>query len=267
MTRTAIIAGRGGLPAALAAALDNPLVAALDGFPPDGVAPHTTFRVERLMPFLRDLQDAGVTHVVFAGGITRPHLDPALFDPATAQVLPRLLPAIRGGDDTTLRAVIHLFEDEGFAVQGVADVAPALIPGPGILAGTISPDDERDATRAAAIVAALGAVDVGQGAVVQQGLCLGVETLGGTDRMLEQVAALPAILRPAGSRGLLYKAPKAHQDRRIDLPALGPLTVIAAVRAGLGGIAWQAGDVILLDREATRAAATAQGLFLWAREP
>lgn len=267
MTRTAIIAGRGGLPAALAAALDDPLVAALDGFPPDGVTPHIAFRVERLMPFLRALQDADVSRVVLAGGIVRPHLDPALFDPLTAQVVPRLLPAIRDGDDTTLRAVIHLFEDEGFAVLGVADVAPDLIPGPGILAGTISPDDERDAARAADIVTALGAVDVGQGAVVQQGLCLGVETLGGTDRMLEQVAALPATLRPAGSRGLLYKAPKAHQDRRIDLPALGPDTVTAAARAGLGGIAWQAGGVILIDRAATIAAAEAQGLFLWAREP
>lgn len=267
MTRTAIIAGRGGLPAALAAALDAPLVAALDGFPPDGVAPHITFRVERLMPFLRQMQDEGVTRVVFAGGIARPRLDPSLFDPLTAQVVPRLLPAIQGGDDTTLRAVIHLFEDEGFAVLGVGDVAPGLIPGPGILAGTVTPDDERDATRADAIVAVLGAADVGQGAVVQQGLCLGVETLGGTDRMLEHVAGLPSSLRPPGARGLLYKAPKPRQDRRIDLPALGPRTVEAVARAGLGGIVWQAGGVILLDRVATIAAATERGLFLWARDP
>lgn len=267
MTRTAIIAGRGALPAALAAALDAPLVTALDGFPPQGIAPDLTFRVERLMPFLRQMQEAGVTRVVFAGGITRPRLDPALFDPATAQALPRLLGAMQGGDDATLRAVIALFEEEGFTVLGVADVAPNLIPGAGVLAGQITPADERDATRAAAIVAAIGAVDVGQGAVVQQGLCLAVETLGGTDAMLEQVAGLPATLRPPGARGLLYKAPKPGQDRRIDLPALGPLTVAAAAQAGLGGIAWQAGGVILLDRAATIAAATAHGLFLWAREP
>jgi hypothetical protein len=267
MTRTAIIAGRGALPAELAAVLPEPLVAALDGFPPAGLTPHITFRIERLMPFLRQMQDAGVTRVVFAGGITRPRLDPALFDPATAQVVPRLLAAIEDGDDTTLRAVIALFEDEGFTVLGVAEVAPGLIPGAGLLAGRITPDDERDATRAAAIVAALGSVDVGQGAVVQQGLCLGVETLGGTDRMLEQVAALPATLRPPGPRGVLYKAPKPGQDRRIDLPALGPITVEAAARAGLGGIAWAAGGVILLDRTATLAAAAGHGLFLWSREP
>lgn len=267
MTRAAIIAGRGALPAALAAALDAPLVAALDGFTPEGIAPDITFRVERLIPFLRQLQDAGVTRVVFAGGITRPRLDPALFDPATAQVLPRLLGAMQAGDDMALRAVIALFEEEGLTVLGVPDVAPGLIPGAGVLAGQVTPTDERDAIRAAAIVAALGAVDVGQGAVVQQGLCLAVETLGGTDAMLKQVAALPASLRPPGPGGLLYKAPKAHQDRRIDLPALGPRTVQAAARAGLGGIAWEADGVILLDRTETLAAAAELGLFLWARDP
>lgn len=267
MTRTAIIAGRGGLPAALAAALEDPFVAALDGFPPEGLQPHMTFRIERLMPFLRALQDSGVTRLVLAGGVARPRLDPALFDPLTAQVLPRLLPAIQSGDDTALRAFVALFEEEGFAVAGVADVAPALIAGAGVLAGRITPGDEQDAARAAAIVTALGGVDVGQGAVVQQGLCLAVEALPGTDAMLDQIAALPATLRPPGVRGLLYKAPKPGQDLRIDLPALGPVTVRAAARAGLGGIAWAAGGVVLLDRAAMVAEAARLDLFLWAREP
>lgn len=266
MTRTALIAGRGALPAALAAALDDPLVAALDGFPPEGIAPDITFRVERLMPFLGVLRSAGVGRVVFAGGIARPQLDPALFDPATAQVVAQLLPAIRAGDDATLRAVVALFEEEGFTVAGLAEVAPGLIPAAGVLAGTVTAADEGDAARAAAIVAALGAVDVGQGAVVQQGLCLAVEALPGTDRMLAEVAALPAALRPAGARGLLFKAPKPGQDRRIDLPALGPRTVHAVARAGLGGIAWAAGGVVLIDRAGVVEAAADHGLFLWARD-
>ncbi|HHY02544.1 MAG TPA: LpxI family protein, partial [Paracoccus sp.] len=69
----------------------------------------------------------------------------------------------------------------------------------------------------------------------------------------------------SGARGVLFKAPKPGQDRRIDLPAIGPDTVAQAARAGLAGIAWQAGGVLLLDREATIAAARAAGLFLWAR--
>jgi DUF1009 family protein len=268
MTRTAIIAGRGGLPAALAAALpDRPLVAALDGFAPDGLVPDLGFRVERLLPFLRALQDRGIGRVAFAGAVQRPRLDPGLFDPDTAALVPRLLAAMQAGDDATLRAVIAIFEEAGMQVAGVADLAPALVPGPGVLAGTPGPAEARDADRAAAIVAALGAVDVGQGAVVAQGLCLGVEALPGTDALLAAVAALPASLRPdpAQGRGLFYKAAKPGQDLRIDLPTLGPATLARVAEAGLGGIGWQAGHVICLDLPAMVAQANRSGLFLWAR--
>ncbi len=267
MTRTAIIAGKGRLPAAVAGVLDAPLICALDGFAPDGVQVDITFRIERLVPFLRALGDAGVDKVTFAGAVQRPRLDPALFDPATAQLVPRLLAAMQAGDDATLREVIALFEEADFAVVGTADIAPALVPGAGVLAGALTAPDERDAARAAAIVAALGAVDVGQGAVVQQGLCLGVEALPGTDAMLAGVAALPTGLRPdpARGRGLFYKAPKPGQDCRIDLPAIGPATVARVAAAGLGGIAWQAGAVICLDLPQMVQAADDAGLYLWAR--
>jgi DUF1009 family protein len=245
---------------------EPPLVAALDGFTPDGLTVDLRFRVERLVPFLRALERDGVGQVVFAGAVTRPRLDPALLDEATASLLPRLMQAMEAGDDATLRAVIEVFEEFGFAVAGVEDVAPALLPGPGVLAGTLTARDEADAGRAAAIVAALGAVDVGQGAVVAQGLCLGVEALPGTDALLAQVAGIGALRPdPARGRGVFYKGAKPGQDRRIDLPTLGPDTLRASSAARLGGVAFQAGSVICLDLPEMRRLAGELGLFLWAR--
>ena len=267
MTRTAIIAGRGALPAALASAMERPFVAALEGFDPSGVVPDLRFRVERLVPFLRALEEAGVTRVCFAGAVQRPRLDPALFDPDTATMVPRLLAAMGQGDDATLREVLAIFEEAGFALVGVPEIAPALVPGAGVLCGAVTDRDRADAARAAVIVAALGRVDVGQGAVVQQGLCLAVEALPGTDAMLAGVAAIPAGLRPAGARGVFFKAPKPSQDRRVDLPALGVETVRRVAAAGLGGIVFEAGGVICLDLPGMVAEAEAAGLFLWAREP
>lgn len=268
MSRIALIAGLGGLPAALVAAMEPPpLVCALAGFAPEGVAVDVTFRVERLAVFWRHIEDLGVGRVIFAGAVRRPSLDPALFDPETAALLPRLLEGLQGGDDALLRGVLALFEAAGFAVLGVGDVAPGLLPGEGVLAGACGPGDMADASRAAEIVAALGALDLGQGAVVAQGLCLAVEALPGTDAMLEAVAALPATLRPdpAQGRGLLYKAAKPGQDRRIDQPVIGVATLRLAARAGLAGVAFQAGEVICLDLPAMQAEARALGLFLWAR--
>ncbi|MFN4153287.1 MAG: LpxI family protein [Paracoccaceae bacterium] len=265
MTRAAVIAGAGRLPAAVAAVLDRPLICALEGFAPEGLVPDMVFRVERLVPFFHALEDAGVTRITFAGAVQRPRLDPALFDAGTAQLVPRLMGAMAQGDDATLRAVIGLFEEFGFTVAGTAEIAPGLVPGAGVLCGTVSAQDEVDAARAAAIVQALGAVDVGQGCVVAQGLCLAVEALPGTDAMLRGLSAVPASLRPAGTCGLFYKAPKPGQDLRVDLPVIGPETVARVVEAGLGGIAWQAGGVICLGQSAMVAAASDAGLFLWAR--
>jgi DUF1009 family protein len=270
--RTAVIAGRGRLPMllveALEAAGEAPVLAELAGFPVEGAGdrPVEPLRVERLVPFLDRLHDLGVTRVAFAGAVSRPRLDPEAFDAHTAALARRLAEAMRAGDDATLRVVIALFEEAGFAVAGTAELAPGLLPGAGVL-GRVAPgpEAEADAARAAAIVAALGAVDVGQGAVVANGLCLAVEALPGTDAMLAGLAALP---RPEGwpaRAGLLYKAPKPGQDRRVDLPALGPGTVAGAAAAGLAGIAFEAGGVLLIDRAATVAAADAAGLFLWAR--
>ena len=266
--KLALIAGSGALPAAVVAAMaTRPLIAALDGFAPDALLPDLTFRLERLLPTLRALSDQGITEVVFAGSVQRPRLDPALFDPATAQLVPRLLAAMQAGDDATLREVIAIFEDQDFTIRAISDLAPSLLPGPGLLAGILTPQDEADASRAAAIVTALGTVDVGQGAVVAQGLCLAVEALPGTDAMLATVARMQATLRPypALGRGLLYKAAKPGQDRRIDQPTIGPHTMAAAAAAGLGGVAFAADQVLCLDLSQMQAEAARLGLFLWSR--
>lgn len=266
MKRIAVIAGQGALPGAVVAALGQAEVFAPEGL--EIALPAERFRFERLVPFLRHLVDSGVTGVVLAGAMTRPRLDPALFDPATAQLVPRLLAAMQAGDDATLREVIAIIEEAGLEVLGIESVAPGLIAGPGVLGGVQPSDlDRRDAGRAAAIVEALGAADVGQGCVVAGGLCLAAEALPGTDAMLDWVAAVAGRLRPPGVRGLIYKAPKPAQDRRADLPALGPETVRKAAAAGLAGIVWQAGGVLLLDRATMVAEADRLGLFLWSREP
>jgi DUF1009 family protein len=267
--RIALIAGRGTLPRAVAASLDAPLIVSPEGYLPDGLSPDLTFRLERLVPLLDHLTREGVQRVIFAGAVQRPNLDPALFDPATAQLVPQLLAALHSGDDAALRAVMGIFEEAGFEVIGAAEAAPALVPEAGLLCGEITEADRRDAARAAEIVAAIGAVDVGQAAVVSQGLCLGVEALPGTDAMLDFVAETGSRLRPDpdGARGLLYKAPKPGQDMRADMPSIGPETIHRVATAGLGGIAWEAGRVIVLQREETVARAELAGLFLWSRAP
>jgi DUF1009 family protein len=185
------------------------------------------------------------------------------------RLAPRILAGIRSGDDNLLRLIAGIFEGEGFAVRAPHDLlADLLVPAGVLTRARPGPADEADAARAATIVAALGAADTGQAAVVAQGVCLGLESIQGTDALLEFVARTGAPFRadPAGARGVLYKAPKPGQDWRLDLPAIGRATVAGARAAGLAGIVVRAGAVLLLGRDETVAAADAAGLFLWGRE-
>jgi DUF1009 family protein len=272
----AIVAGRGELPRLIAEACAREgrpyRVVSFDGVPLGWTAGHPVIsaRFERPGRLFAVLRAAGCGAVTFAGGMTRPRLRPLRFDLTMLRLAPRLISGLRAGDDATLRLVADVFEAEGFEVVAPQALLPELPAVAGVHSRALpSEGDRADAARAAAIVAALGAADVGQAAVVAQGICLGVESIQGTDALLAFVAQAGAGFRtdPAGPKGVLYKAPKPRQDRRLDLPAIGPGTMRGAAAAGLAGVAVEAGGVMILDHAATVAAADAAGLFLWAREP
>jgi DUF1009 family protein len=87
---------------------------------------------------------------------------------------------------------------------------------------------------------------------------LAVEAIEGTDAMLRRAGPLH---RP-GPGGVLVKLVKPGQDRRADLPTIGPATIAACLASGLRGIAFEAGGTMLTDRVATIEAADAAGMFL-----
>lgn len=259
----ALICGEGRLPAAIvAAAPGDVLVCELEGFAPEALEPDIRFRIETLGSLITDLKARGVTDICMAGAIRRPPVDPARIDAATMPLVPRLMQAIGAGDDGALRAVIAIFEDSGLRVRAAQEIAPDLLP-PAGCATRVQPDKvaETDAARGARIVAAMGDVDVGQSCAVLKGQALAIEGIFGTDWMLQSLRA-----RPDGAGGILYKAPKPGQDRRVDLPMIGPETVSAAHEAGLSGLVIAANGVMTLDRDALLAACDRLGLFLWVRE-
>ncbi len=261
----ALIAGQGELPHRLAERLQPGLVCELEAFP-SGLPDALSFRVEKLGSFLKTLRKRGVTEVCFAGAIRRPKVEPSKVDFATMPLVPRMIGAMKQGDDGLLRTVIAVFEEAGMTVRGAHELLPDLLPEAGCPTRAKPAErDEKDAMRAASIVAALGAADVGQACVVARGQALALEAIGGTDWML---ATLADGRRPPGTEGgLLYKAPKPGQDRRIDLPAIGPGTVRGAAAAGLSGIAIEAGGVMVLGSDETVAACDETGLYLWIRQP
>ncbi len=274
MSGLGIIAGDGVLPRLIAETCarhgTDHLVIAFEGIAPGWIAqhPHLVAPFEKPGRVFAALRRAGCTRVTFAGGMRRPRLDPLRFDLTALRLAPRILPMLRRGDDATLRGLAGVFEAEGFTVAPPHGELAGLLAAEGCATlAQPGPEDRADAARAAELVAALGAVDAGQAAVVAQGVCLGLESIQGTDALLDFVAETGAAHRPdpRGGRGVLLKAPKPGQDWRIDLPAIGPETLRRAAAAGLAGVVVEAGGVLVLGAADCVAEADRLGLFLWGR--
>ncbi|MEM9580305.1 MAG: UDP-2,3-diacylglucosamine diphosphatase LpxI [Pseudomonadota bacterium] len=265
MGRLAILAGSGGLPLRLAEAVPEAICISFAGVPHDLGVKAQEHAFEKLGALFQALKAQDVTDVVMAGGMSRPPLDPAAFDSVMQELAPRLLVAMQSGDDGLLRIVIDIFEEQGFAVKGAHEVDPSLTAAAGIMAGAeLVSRAQADAARGVKILAALSPLDVGQGTVVEHGQCLAVETLQGTDAMLGFVAATPEHLRKGA--GVFVKAPKIGQDLRVDMPAIGPETIRATHRAGLGAVVIAANRVLVIDRQATVELAESLGVTLVAMD-
>ncbi len=269
--KTAIIAGQGALPAVLVGTLQAAgtpyIVAEMEGFP--ATVPGTNpvrFRIERLVPLLEHLAREGVTRVCFAGAVRRPKIEPEFFDPRTATLVPRLLAALQAGDDGALRVIIALFEEWGFTVVGAHEIAPGLLPPEGVVTRTApSARHQTDAALGEGVVELMGREDSGQASIIAGGRIVAKEGPQGTDAMMRALLPPPPARSPAQDDGILFKAPKPGQDRRIDLPTIGPDTAMLAAECGLAGIVIEAGGVIVLDRDKVREILDGFGMFLWVR--
>jgi DUF1009 family protein len=261
-----ILAGGGVLPGRVAAAARAAgravFLIGLEGFADAAVLepyPHAFIRMGAAGRILDLLRRHGCEDLVMVGPVRRPSLFDMRPDIEGTRILARIGRAAFAGDDGLLAAVMRVLSEEGFRVLGPHEIMTEAL-GPAGQLTRIGADalGREDIARGVAVVRALGGADVGQAAVVQQGIVIAVEAVEGTDAMLARCGALQ---RP-GPGGVLVKLVKPGQDRRADLPTIGPETVRGAASAGLRGIAFQAGGTILVERDETIASAERAGLFL-----
>jgi UDP-2,3-diacylglucosamine hydrolase len=203
--------------------------------------------------------------LIFIGTLVRPALSEVRIDWVTLRVMGRVWQAFRGGDDHLLSGIGRIFEQDGFRMLGIKDVAPELLMPEGCVTRKM-PDDSAaaDIAKGRAVLRALGPFDIGQAVVVIDGHVVGVEDIEGTDGLLARIARLRAEgrIRNKAARGVLVKAPKSGQDLRFDLPTVGPRTVEGAAAASLAGIAIVAGNTVAVEPQAMIETADAAGVFV-----
>ena len=270
-----IIAGSGPLPGRVAAAARasgrDVFIVALEGFADPGVVepwPHAVLRMGAAGRIIGTLKARRCQDLVMIGPVRRPSFLDIRPDAEGAKMLARIGRAAFAGDDGLLSAVIRVLSEEGFRVLGAHEILDAAL-GPAGLLTKAAPDAATmsDIQRGIAVARVLGAADVGQGCVVRAGVVIAVEAVEGTDAMLARCGALLDALAMSKPGGVLVKSVKPGQDRRADLPTIGPDTVRHAATAGLAGIAYDAGGTILAEREACIALAGELGLFILGFDP
>ncbi|MEY3293293.1 MAG: hypothetical protein RJB12_1064 [Pseudomonadota bacterium] len=275
MNKLGLIAGGGALPVSVAARCEaegRPVfVVRLAGFADVHLAryPGLDAGMAEFGRILSALKKEGCTAVCFAGTVSRPDFRTLKPDMKGAALMPGIIAAATRGDDALLRKILSVFEGEGYVIEGADDILGGETLPAGAL-GAVRPTEEQlsDLRKALHVAEKAGELDIGQGAVVCQGLVLAVEAQEGTDAMLARVAGLPADLRGSARerKGALGKAPKPIQDMRVDMPVIGARTVEMAAAAGLAGVGGVAGRLILIDRAGLMEAADRLGLFVWGEQ-
>jgi DUF1009 family protein len=221
--------------------------------------PHVSMNIGSVGKAIKTFKDENVKQIVFAGGLRRPKLLSLNLDSGGVKLLARVTKARFNGDNKLLSTVIGFFEDSGFEIIGADEILEDALMPKGQL-GKIKPEprQKEDIKAGKELARSIGELDIGQSIIIQDGVVIGVEAIEGTDGLIERCKDLQAEKKG----GVLVKVKKPKQDKRVDLPTIGPVTIMKAYENGLAGIAVEAGGALVIDREEVIRMADEYELFL-----
>jgi DUF1009 family protein len=200
-----------------------------------------------------------VGKIIFAGGVKRPNFKELSLDKKGASWLLKLGKSIFSGDDALLRALAQLANQEGFEIIAGTDLLNDAFMSRGVHTSVHPTESEyADIQKGFEAAKQLGALDIGQAAVVHDGLVLGVECVEGTDALLDRCAKL----RKSPSGGVLVKVSKPLQDQKLDLPTVGIDTIRRLHTNKFSGLAVEVGKCIVVQKEQTIALADSLSIFI-----
>jgi DUF1009 family protein len=118
------------------------------------------------------------------------------------------------------------------------------LPGAGLLTERApTADEQSDLAHGMRVAHDVGLHDVGQTVMVKRGMVVAVEAFEGTNRAIRRGGRL------GGAGAVVFKAAREGHDMRFDIPVVGLTTVKTMKRAGATALGFQAGRLVLLDRE------------------
>lgn len=144
---------------------------------------------------------------------------------------------------TIFGKLVSEFEKAGVRILPASSFMDANLPGEGVLTRRgLSACEADDVRRGLQVAADIGRHDVGQTVLVKSGMVLAVEAFEGTNAAILRAGRL-------GRGSVLCKAAREGHDWRFDIPVVGLKTLKTMRKAGVTALAFQAGRLLLLDRD------------------
>ena len=220
--------------------------------------PDYTVSLSKMGRAVKYVKNIGIKHILMVGGVKRPSLKNIIPDLWTAKFLTTISSKV-SGDNSVLSKLTKALEREGFIIVAPEEVLPNLICPKGTL-GKVKPNQQNneDISTGYRIAKIIGANDIGQSIIIENGLVIAVEASEGTDRMIKRSLNL----KKEKKAGVLIKVIKPMQDKRIDRPVIGIDTIKAVKKAGLDGIALESNEILILNYSDVILYADEEGLFV-----
>jgi len=269
-TTIGLLAGGGSLPLEAARLLRNRgfsvVAIGFDGLTDSSVRAAVTdarfVRLGQLEAMAAAMAEMDVRRLLLVGKVSKSLLfDGRGIAEPDAEALRVLSLQLERGDEPLMQAIADWLSGRGFELCDQSELLAPLLASVGSLSARSPSEGElADFALGRSVVAQLGRSGVGQCVVVKEGSVLAVEAIEGTDATIRRAGEL------GGPGATVIKAARPSQDRRFDLPAIGPVTIEAMIAAKAAGLAIEARSTLIVDREALMNRADRAGIAVWGFE-
>lgn len=146
-------------------------------------------------------------------------------------------------DKNIMEALLAELTHHGIATLRQDEVLGGLLVKPGILTGSISSSLHDDITIGLKAAQAIAHADIGQTVVVKDGIVIAVEAIEGTDACIKRAITL------AHDGLVICKTARTDQNKKFDLPTLGPSSLASFQPGQISVIAWHAHCTLIAQKD------------------
>lgn len=224
----------------------------------DSIVAHEFYKASSI----RDTLIARTTKkVLFIGKVDKQHLLKHIkFDWLAIKFFASLITS--KSDKAIMERLLEELAGHGIEVIRQDEILGGLMVRPGVLTGMLTKDLKKNIDFGMRTAITISQHAIGQLVIVKDLMVLAVEAIEGTDACIKRGIDL-------GKSGVIVcKAAHVGQNRKFDLPTLGPTSLEGIQKGQIVAIAWDSGTTFIADKELfiTQAKALDITLVAWSGE-